>query len=149
MQVCGADIINALSSTPTRLYADTWAVALKYGRYIKQTVSICYLLRTPPQIGNGLLWRWLGFALARAPLWLGRALWLYDSARRALRLLPLVNLGWVYDHSGVITARPRTRVQTLPGKTDPFDGGKMRCWNLPGQGSGQGLVPLPCSCCWS
>ena len=46
MQVFDADIKNALSSTPTRLYADTWAVALTYYcRYIKQTVSICNLLR--------------------------------------------------------------------------------------------------------
>ena len=45
LQVCGADTVNALSSTPTRLYADTWVALTYYCRYIKQAVAICNLLR--------------------------------------------------------------------------------------------------------
>ena len=149
MQVCGDDIVNALSSTPTRLYADTWHVC-RYilCRYIRQTVSICHLLRTPPQIGNGLFRRSLGFALARAPLQLGRALWLCDSARWALWLLPLVDLGWVHDLSGVISAQP-LGVNALDTNPIHLMAGKRVVGIYLGRGSRQGLVPWPCSCCWS
>jgi len=114
-----------------------------YCRYIKQTVLICDLLCTPPQIGNGLRWRWLGFALARAPLRLGRDPWLYDSARRALRLLPLVNLGWACHHSGATSARPLGLKRSCD-KTDPFDARWTRRWNVlwPGLSSGSGSLAL-------
>ena len=146
MQVCDADIISALSSTPTRLYADTWAVALTYYcRYIKQTVSICNLLRTPPQIGNGLRSRRLGFALARSTIIArsGSLALRLGKLRWALRLLPSV------DPAGYTTTLAKSRHDALATKRNHLMVGKCVVVTLLGPKLSSGSGSLARSCCWS